>query len=201
MKRWLLLAGAAMLAACAQLPLLPTGATPQAKAWKAREAALQKLQRWTLHGRIAVQTNDQGFTAGLRWVQRGAAYQLRLMAPLGQGTYELEGNAQGVSLRTADNRMLYAADPKRLMQKNLGWSVPVAGLRYWVLGVPEPGVSVKYLRIDDKGRLSDLEQSGWRVSVLDYRHAGKLDLPAKLYMQNDSLKLRMVVQSWDLPKS
>ena len=190
-----------MLAACAQLPFLPTGTTPQAKAWKLREAALQGLRQWTLHGRVAVQNGKEGFSAGLRWVQQGPAYQLRLMAPLGQGTYELQGDAHGVTLHTADNRVLHAADAQGLMQDNLGWSAPVAGLRYWVLGIPEPGVPVDYLRVDEQGRLSDLEQSGWRISVLDYRQAGKLVLPSKLYMHNDTLELRMVVQSWDIAGS
>lgn len=201
MRRWLLLAAAAALGACAQLPFLPVGITPQGKAWALREAALQDLQHWTLLGRIAVQNGKQGFTAGLRWVQDGPAYQLRLMAPLGQGTYELQGDPKGVTLRTADNRVLQAADPNALMQDNLGWSAPVAGLRYWVLGVPEPGVHVDYLRVDDQGRLTDLEQAGWRISVLDYRKAGSLVLPSKLYMQNDTLELRMVVQSWEIAKA
>ncbi|NIN34367.1 MAG: lipoprotein localization factor LolB, partial [Gammaproteobacteria bacterium] len=58
-----------------------------------------------------------------------------LISPLGRGTYQLNGDSQLVSLLTAENKLYQAETPEILLQNNLGWSVPVDGLKYWVKGI------------------------------------------------------------------
>jgi outer membrane lipoprotein LolB len=190
------------LAGCADLSeyrglVLPTEAPP-ATAWEKHRASVASIKEWTLQGRIAVETDKDSLNAGLYWVQNGDAYSLRVMAPLSQGTFELKGNPGQVELTDPRNRTVRARDPEALMQQQLGWSLPLAGMRDWIKGIPGPGVPAKDVRYDEMGRVTDMRQDGWRISVLRYKTVGDKDLPDKLFMQNGSVKIRMVVGEWKL---
>jgi len=162
----------------------------------ARENSLSQIHAWTLRGRLAIQTQNEGWTVTIHWNQDDDQFNMRLIAPLGQGTYELEGDRNNVSLLTADNKLLFADDPERLMLDSLGWKVPLNGLKYWIRGLPEPDIELENLVRDGFGRITDLQQSGWRVSILRYIEVDGLELPEKIFMHNDRFKLRLVIQDW-----
>ncbi len=153
---------------------------------------------WRADGRVAVQRGDEGWSATLRWHQRPAGFQLRLIAPLGRGTYQLAGDDAEVELLAPDGRRFYASDPESLMAEHLGWSIPVSGAQYWLRGLVAPGPPPSSIRRDEAGRLQDVQQAGWRISVLRHMRVGDFELPAKLYLQYQNLKVRIVVSSWKL---
>ena len=68
----LLLAGTALLAACATLTgRAPTGAANE-PAWAARVSQLAALDSWELSGRVGVATAKDGGSGSLDWKQQGA---------------------------------------------------------------------------------------------------------------------------------
>lgn len=197
MNRLILLLLVMLLAGCAELSFLtPPPKTADIAAWSLRQEALNRLTTWSLRGRLAVQAGAEGWSATMHWDQDVQNYTLRLIAPLGQGTYQLEGDDQIVSLLTPDNKLFQASTPERLLRENLGWEVPLHGLKYWVKGVPEPGVDSANLVLDEQGRMTGLEQSGWRINISRYSDFNGAQMPSKINMQNDRLKLRIVVQDW-----
>jgi outer membrane lipoprotein LolB len=182
---------------CASLPTQTGDGSPAAReAWQARQDHLKGLKRWTLTGRMAVQNGREGGTGQLSWAQTEEAYNIQLRAPMGQGTFELAGHPAGVSLRTGRNQIVRAAAAEDLLQRQLGWSAPVSGLRYWLMGLPQPGLNVDKLQIDSAGRLTDLEQGGWRISVSQYRPYGRTELPSKISIENGRLKMRLAALDW-----
>ena len=187
---------ATALAGCAELQLSTPSQQADINAWDLHRAALAGLERWSMTGRLAVQSGQEGWNATLHWDQDNANFTMRLIAPLGQGTYQLYGDDHSVSLLTAENKIYQADNPETLLQQNLGWSVPVGGLKYWIKGIPDPGVNTENLVIDKDGRMTDLQQSGWRISILRYTDFNGTQFPSKLFMQNDRFKLRLVVQDW-----
>lgn len=198
----LVVALAALLAACANLsaPRAPaTGGDERSERWRAHRDAVAALERYTLTGRVAVQRGDEGGGAKLRWRQTGADSDLRIMAPLGQGTFKLVGNAGGVTLSAPDGKQYAAASFEALMAAHVGWSFPVDGARYWVRGLPDPRLPEDQLVLDEQGRLTDLAQAGWRISVLEYRDHGGLALPARLFLNAGDLKIRLAIDGWSLP--
>ena len=185
------------MAGCAEIPLLQSEKDkPAHDVIDARMNALYGLNAWALKGRIGIQTDKEGVTATLHWANVGDRYQLRFIAPLSQGTYELRGDQQQVALQTAKNERFVAKDPEQLLLDNVGWKVPLTGLNYWVRGLPEPGADIENLVKDDKGRITDMEQSGWRISILRYTEVNDFELPGKLFLQNDRFKIRLVIQGW-----
>lgn len=191
-----------VLGGCASLPSgWPFRATPEqavaANATAEHAARVRAVKAWRLAGRIAVQRDDQGVNAGLDWQQDGARFDLRVVAPLNGGTFALAGDDRGVTLVTPKGERFAAVSAEALMEAHLGWMLPVSGARWWVRGVPAPAAPVSQEYFDAQGRWTDFEQSGWRISVLDYVTAGELSLPRKLYLSQAGLQVRVVIKSWE----
>lgn len=198
------------LVACGQLPLTPSGAASE-QAWQARQGLLSTLQAWRLQGRIAIQAEtpqgakQEGWHAALRWEQQADNYQITLSSPLGQDLAQLHGSAQGVILHTAQGEDS-AQDSEALLYKRLGVRLPLAGLRYWVLGLPNPSAPVApHERVlDGLGRLTQLRQQGWEIEFRRYTAAPGLDLPDKLFLSTQAddtpIEVRLVVEEWSLTR-
>lgn len=182
------------LSACATH--MPVQESLKLENWRANREKIIKLDKWKLKGRIALSMKRQAWSASLQWEQQQQNYKLRIIAPLGQGSLELQGDNHGVTMQTSKDRVLYAHDPETLLKKSFGWSVPVSGLKYWVRGIPVPDKRIKKLFLDDRGRVRELEQSGWQVNYSGYSSQGSVDLPGKIVMENGRLKLRLVIRNW-----
>jgi outer membrane lipoprotein LolB len=184
------------LAACS---VAPTRTTPTA-AWEAQAQRLAQLARWDLSGRASLSTSNQAWSGGLHWTHQAGHYTIQLNAPNGSGVLQLTGDPQGVTLSLADGSSHVAQDAEALMYAQLGWQLPVAGLEYWVVGLPAPGAAPPRMVFQDTGQLASLEQAGWTIRYDRYGDSAGLSLPTKLSLQNDELRLRLVIDRWDLPQ-
>lgn len=188
---------ACLLAACSSVPpLTPDAASDEA--WVQHRAALADLTEWTVTGRISIQSEDQAWNATLYWRQRGDSYRIRLLAPLGQGTVQVAGDANGVTLRTPDNETFDASDPETLLFDALGWRLPLDGLRFWLRGLDAPGSGPAERRLDPWGRLGALRQDGWDIDYRRYAEDTDPALPAKVFLKRGPLAVRIVVNQWRL---
>ena len=197
------LAGAALVVLAAALggcaPLLQTAEGRAADAaWEARRTALAQLTTWRALGRLSLQSPEQAWHAGLLWAEDAGGYRVRLSGPLGQGAVEIQGEPTGITLRTARGESYAATDAETLMRQILGWSVPLAGLRYWILGLEDPAAEPARRSLDPAGRPLTLRQAGWEVRYLAYLPAGPVDLPGRLDLERGDLKARVVINRWDL---
>jgi outer membrane lipoprotein LolB len=160
--------------------------------------SLAAVGAWTASGRLAVTTTDDAFSARLLWEQHGGRYQIRLTGPLGQGMLELSGDPGHAELRTAEDERSRAASAEALLESRVGWSVPVAGLRYWLRGIPSPDEPPSAVEIDPSGRLARLEQSGWVIEYQRYGEFGAWVLPTRMRMVNERVRARVVLGRWEL---
>jgi outer membrane lipoprotein LolB len=181
------------LAACSSLPRENEQAA--GSVWATRKQALEGLREWTLRGRISVQNDAQAWAGTVYWKQRGDAYDVRLIAPLGQGTVWVQGDPTGVSLRLPSGERRAAQAPEDLLASSLGLRLPLLGLVYWVRGLPEPNRPMRGLW-DAQGRLSALDQGGWAISYRGYVRDGAYDLPEKVFLDSGSVSVRLLVERW-----
>lgn len=190
----------ALLTGCASVPQLPTA--DQHLLWQQHRQSLEQKADWTITARIAGSTEDDGWNGKLSWRQSAENYQMHFQAPFGQGALQLLGNADRVEMRTSDNQMLVADDVESLLYEQMGWRLPLKGLRYWVLGLPmpvtEPEQAEPVLSFDDLGRLTSLRQSQWQVNYEAYRRVDEIELPRKVFLENHTLSLRLVIDRWQL---
>lgn len=185
-----------LLSACSSLP--KTDPQNRAQLWLQHQIAVSGVTSWNINGRIAVKNDKQSGTVTLFWNQFLSNFELRFIAPLGQGTYILSGTNDGVVMKDPKNNIVRAETPEMLLYEGLGWDVHLDGLKYWVRGLPEPGINYSQLTLDDKGRLSNMEQSGFNVSVSRYTEQNGVSLPNKLSIKSDNIQLKVVIQNWDI---
>ena len=191
-----ILAGLALalaLAACQTVPVSPAPSI----AWSVRRPALQNLSRFGLNGRVAVAVGHQGFNAGLRWTQAAAVTRLALTGPLGAGGVEVTADGGDLTVVTSRGKRLGNADARAELEDKLGFEPPLASLRYWVLGVPDPGAPAS-VQLDSQQRLTALTQDGWRIDYNAYMPVGAEWLPRLLTLQRAQVRVRMVVDGWQL---
>lgn len=192
--RALICAGVTLLSACVAIKPAPEHARVS---WDQRSAQLDQITRFSLQARISASGPTPG-KANLTWRQRPQDFDLRLSGPFGVGGIGIAGDEHRVDVRSKDQHFV-TDDPEAYLQSQLGWTLPLARLRWWVLGLPAPQ-SMAQLQFDPEHRVAALVQDGWRLSYEEYQLAGHFDLPRKIALARDDLKLRVVIDAWsDLP--
>ena len=191
--KWCVIAIAALAAGCAANKVSPPTLPSSTAA-----ANIESINSWQADGRIAIQRGNEGWSASLRWQKTPENFQIRLIAPLGRGTYEIAGSAERVALITPNGDRFISTDAETLMHEQLGWSIPLDGAHYWLRGLQAPGVPASMINTDPTGRLKDMQQLGWRISFLRHMSVDGFELPAKLYLHYENLKVRMAISKWEL---
>ena len=193
-RRRCLLLAVAMLSGCA---LVPEIGPDRSTRWQQRRDRVAAITRFGFGGRFALRTSRETLNARIRWRQDEEEYRVRLGGLIGEAAVELRGGPAGVELRDRDG--VHRADsPESLLQERFGWSFPVQGLRYWVLGTPAPGPAVELLDLDRQGRPARIVQSGWRIVYRRYTSAGDVALPERLDFDREELEARLAVSRWTL---
>ena len=191
------------LAGCATTPPSPLPAnTPKAitstenKSLRNDPAA---IQNWDLKGMIAIRNTHDAWSAHWQWNQQNQNYVINLIGPLGSNSIQLTGSPGKVLLETSDGKKTQSASPETLLEKQLGWRLPVSNLYYWVRGLPVPGIPAQK-QLDASQHISVLAQQGWRVEYLRYSRVGQTDLPAKMNLNNAALNVKILISQWQLEK-
>lgn len=188
-----LLAGLGLLGACAttrqgvDLPSIDT--------WESRIAVLGDIREWEFKGRIAVKAGDEGFNGKLNWSQLDDTFMATVGGPLGMGTVRIEGDDRSVVLTDNDGVETVLTDAELELRHRYGWTIPVASLRYWALGIPDPSMAA-VTDFDEQDRLVRLEQSNWIVEISRYREGGGQQMPRILSATNPDTRVRMVIDRW-----
>ena len=81
------------------------------------------------------------------------------------------------------------------MQQQTGTRLPVKNLFYWVRGLPAPG-PVQLTHRDSNGHLTELIQSGYKISYSNYTTVNQIDLPGKIQLQGHDVMIKLVIKRW-----
>ncbi len=184
-----------LLAACETTPELVPVDDPE-RAWAERQVRLAAIEQWIAVGKFGIQSAQDSWGAGITWRQDRDSFRLRLSGPLGQGLMDLRGSPGLVEMRTSDGGVYRARTAEELMQTYAGWRLPLSGLRYWIVGRPDPQAPIVDLELDPVGRLADLRQLGWRIRYERYGEFDGVTLPTRLTLENPRLRAKLVVRSW-----
>jgi outer membrane lipoprotein LolB len=185
-----------LLASCASL----TEQVTQSPAdWEQRLQHNKQINDWTIKARLGVQTETEGGSFDVFWQQLAEAYEIRLIAPMGQGAVRITGDKDGVTIRTADGTSEYSDDAEALFASMTGMSLPVTGLHDWLRGLPIQGEAIQHISWNEQGQLYKLEQKGWRIEMNRYKTVGDHELPHAFYLEREDrpeLSVRLLVREW-----
>jgi outer membrane lipoprotein LolB len=182
---------AALLAGCPSMPRKPPTLIP----WPERRAQLQTLESYALQGRVAVAAGSEGFSARLHWQQQGARTSLALDGPLGVGGVRVVADGSALNVTNSQGTALDSDAARAELRTRLGFDPPLASLRYWVLGVPDPAMPATE-NLDAQQRLASLSQDGWDIQYTDYVNSAGAWLPRRLSIQREGVRVRLIVDDW-----
>jgi len=172
--------------------------------WQSRQAALAEIDNWKMHARIGLRGMDRSGSGTLIWVEAPEQRNLRLLGPLGGGLVLLQQDAAGVSIQDSKGRVWYAQDAGELIYRVTGWQIPVSGLRWWLLGLTEPG-SMAESSLDSAHHLVSVQQAGWKVSLDKYTLFGDHELPTSIVMETMAdredgryIRVKVIVKEFEL---
>ena len=186
-----------LLAACAGPRVRPQPADTASLAGQtAREQALAAHPDWTLRGRLGVSDGRDSGSGSLEWAQEGDAFRFRVHAPVTGKTWILQGRDGHVVLEGLREQPIEGDDAAQLLERELGWRVPVTELAQWARAMRAAGPAQVTFRAD--GLPATIEQAGWRVEYLDYDDSREPALPRKVFASNGDYKVRLAIREWTL---
>jgi outer membrane lipoprotein LolB len=182
---WLVLAAAC--GGCAVAPVAPPSSPPDP----------ESLQHWSASGRLALAANGEGGSGSFSWEQRNAETTLAIRGPLGAGAIQVTTDGRSLIVTDAEGRHLDTEQSTALLRRRLGTDLPLAELRYWMLGVPSP-VSPSSVADAAAAPMRVIEQSGWRIGYDAFTAAGGVSLPERFTATQGGVRLKIVVDDWQV---
>ncbi|WP_263322122.1 lipoprotein insertase outer membrane protein LolB [Endozoicomonas sp. Mp262] len=166
--------------------------------WQDVQKQLSEIQNWQLVGRLGLKIPGRSGSLSVDWWQHPERFALLLDGPFGQPLAQVQGNRQGVMATVAgESEPVMGPTPDYLMRRITGWDLPVSHLRYWVIGLPVPGLQSRVV-LDDSGYPKILHQSGWEVTYLSFRQEKDLRLPSRLRVSDGDIRLTLAINRWNL---
>lgn len=184
-----------LLISCATTSKMPYGTNHLS--WNARQNQLYNLDNWDLYGVVGIKNSKQNAMAHVDWQQSADSYVLNITSQFNVGGIKITGDKNQVILWRSTTEQVTAKTSEKLMQQELGWSLPISNLRYWALGLPAPQLAYKP-KFDTYNHLISLQQQGWKISYSDFVAVNNIDLPTTILLNNANLQIKIVVKQWDL---
>ncbi|MEI6145465.1 MAG: lipoprotein insertase outer membrane protein LolB [Methylococcales bacterium] len=175
-----------LISGCSTVPTVPEGRYEI----QARES-LYKLDRWSFDGRLAITGKNDAWSASINWLHVANDEKIKLAGPLGQGATIIQLSGNLVTIDRGDNKPLTSTQPELFINQQLGLFVPVQSLRYWVVGVPEPG---SHYNVTPTG----FTQAGWLIDYKQTLPVNSYIMPYKISVSNEQLKLKLIIDQWVL---
>lgn len=175
-----------LLAGCASVPSQPDGLYSHAV-----RSRLYDIKSWRLEGRVAIASARDSWTANIDWDHLPDLEKIRLSGPLGQGAVAIELDDKGVKIDRGGGNIQSSTEPQAFINQQLGLSVPLQSLRFWAIGLPEAGAPYQET-------VDGFVQDGWLVAYKEIQKAGNEMLPRKMAVSNAHVKLKLIIDQWEL---
>ena len=166
--------------------------------WVAEQQIRQQIKAWEIRGRLGVQTESNGGTLDIIWKQSDDDYSIRLMAPLGAGTYLVQGDSGFAEIRFPNGEKKIVNNVNDVFTSTLEVDLPVNALKDWIRGLPAKTLSVDDINWNEQGLLNKIKQSGWNIEMKKYS-GKKILLPHAIYLSRDDnieLDIRLLLRQW-----
>lgn len=118
-----------------------------------------------VQGKLLLTLADEKTALQFSWQQNQDDYVIDVWGAFGQGRTQLRGTGKKMQVMRGQ-KVIVAGPPELVMQQQLGWSMPVEAMRYWILGQPQPNIRFADYAIDEAQSSVRFRQSSWAVSVV-----------------------------------
>lgn len=185
-KIYVALLAAVLLSGCANVEMRPGDGFQLAS-----RQHLYNQKNWFFEGRLAVADKKDSLSANVSWRHSANSEEIMLSGPLSQGKVMISVQAGKVIVDDGDSKQEYTGDVETVFSQQLGMAMPVAALKFWVLGLVDPAQAWT-------GQADGFSQSGWQITYKEMQQTNNQWLPRKLNVENAQTKIKLIVDQWDL---
>ena len=112
-----------------------------------------------VQGKLIVSSAQDKSAVNFSWQQTQGDYVIEVWGALGQGRVQLRGNPQRMRVVRGDD-VIFAGKLEQVMQRQLGWSIPITAIPYWLLGQPQPKLRYADYSLEAQGHVVSFIQAG-----------------------------------------
>lgn len=166
--------------------------------WALEKQKREQITDWEIRGRLGVQTETNGGTMDVFWKQSEQDFSIRFIAPLGAGTYLINGNSEYAEIRFPDGKKETVDNIDEIFKATLDVDLPANAVKDWIRGLPAKSLTIDEIDWNGQGLLNTIKQSGWNVELKKYTGDDVL-LPHAIYLSrddNEELDIRLVLRLW-----
>ena len=190
-----------LLSGCADMRTPQASKKFQIQTPSERQAELSKINFWQATGAFSIQqANQKPVIATYDWHQANQGYRIEIVSSL--DLYRVNTHAVRHSITVWKNGTLvsHAKTPEVLMEKAMGWSLPLHELQNWIKGLPAPKKEGAFeAQYDSFGHLILLQQAGWTLQYAAYKkEEDGADLPQRILLTRPGISAKIVVRDWML---
>jgi outer membrane lipoprotein LolB len=146
---------------------------------------------WSFSGRMSVAGENDAFTADIDWKHQFKEEVIKLSGAFGLGRTRLFLTKNSVEIYLDGKQVRHVGNVDDILSAELGIAVPVSALKYWVLGITDPGADYKEVA-------RGFVQHGWKVTYLQMRANGNYELPRKIRVEQGRVKLKLIIGRWKI---
>jgi len=177
----------------------PTPVKPVANPWQQRQAVMGSMQSWSMGGRAALRFQGDAWTFGLNWLQKSKQqYTLQIKNPVTGTVVGVLEQSPGKAVLRSQGKVYSGTDAERLLKQRLRVTMPVNGMPYWVRGVMAPQFAKGTVKLDAKGRPTQITQAGWVMDYSKYQGDSYMALPGKVNISRaqDKVNVKILAKQW-----
>lgn len=138
---------------------------------------------YDIGGRFSIITPSKNYYGNYSWQHDSSSDNLSMFSPIGTVVANIIVESDIATLETSDG-IYKGKDLDTLLIKQLGFTLPVNYLHYWVQGIPLPQYSI------DKNLQSGFTQLGWNVEYLKWEDDNH---PYIMQISNDQMKVKLLI--------
>lgn len=148
-----------------------------------------------LGGRFSVRYTQDGreeaLHGGFAWRQIGERIDVALLSPVGQTMATIEVTPKGAALTEAGKPPRRALDADALAATELGWPLPVAGLKEWLRGCALDASGRRFVASPQDDSVTT--HNGWRIRYVSWLESAAGLLPRRIDLERGEVNLRLVI--------
>ena len=170
-----------------------------ANPWQERQRVMNNMQSWDMNGRAALRFQGDAWTFGLSWLQKNKQqYTLQIKNPITGTIVGILEQSPGKAVLRSQGKVHTGTDAEKLLEQQMRVKMPVNGMPYWVRGVMAPQYPAGKVKLDGKGRPTQIIQSGWVIDYSAYQGNGYAALPSKVNISRaqDKVNVKVLAKQW-----
>lgn len=145
---------------------------------------LQVDDNYNISGRFSIVTAQKDYYGNFNWQRESGDDHLAFMSPLGNTVAQITVES-GVATLDNGSQVYSGHNLDQMMQEQLGFSLPINYLHYWLQGIPLPQYPVQ-------NRLnSGFSQLNWKIEYLSWQDQNH---PQIVQVSNSDLRIKLIIE-------